>query len=76
MVSIAWVMWAFLFGGLAGMAILVLMCMAGREDERAARADAAARHGRLGPVPLESHWGTTAVKSARLRAAQQRTARC
>ncbi len=58
MVSIWWVIGAFVLGGYAGMLVFALMSMAAREDLQAAKArEAVARDG-LGPVPLEAHWST------------------
>jgi hypothetical protein len=41
MFSISWVIWFFLFGGLAGMVIAALMSMAAREEERALQSEGA-----------------------------------
>lgn len=56
MVSIWWVIGAFVLGGYAGMLVFALMSVAAREDVQAVKArDVVARDG-LGPVPLEAHW--------------------
>ena len=43
MVSVSWVIWFFLSGGLAGVMIAALMCMAAREEERALQSEDAIR---------------------------------
>ncbi|HTS23141.1 MAG TPA: hypothetical protein VMN79_15180 [Casimicrobiaceae bacterium] len=43
MVSISWLPWVFLLGGLAGMLMLALASMAARQEEGADRAEAAVR---------------------------------
>jgi len=56
MVSIWWVLLAFVLGGYGGMLVLALMGMAAREELQGdSVADAVERDG-LGPVPLEAHW--------------------
>jgi len=50
MVSISWVIWIFLIGGLAGMIIAALMSMAAREEDRAVELESAIRE--QGPVTL------------------------
>jgi hypothetical protein len=49
-VSISWVIWFFLLGGLAGVVITGLMSMAGKEEERALELEGAIRE--QGPVTL------------------------
>ena len=56
MVSIWWVLLAFVLGGYGGMLVLALMGMAAREELQGdSVADAIERDG-LGPVHLEAHW--------------------
>jgi hypothetical protein len=50
MVSISWVMWFFVVGGLAGVVITALMSMAAKEEERALELEGAIRE--QGPVTL------------------------
>ena len=50
MVSISWVIWFFLVGGLAGVVITALMGMAAREEDRALQLEGAIRE--QGPVTL------------------------
>jgi len=56
MVSIWWVIGAFVAGGYAGMLVFALMSMAAREDVQAVKARDALERDGLGPVPLEAHW--------------------
>ena len=56
MVSIWWVVCAFLFGGFAGIAMAAFMSMAVRQNERALKADEALQRTRLGTLNLEEHW--------------------
>ena len=58
MVSIWWVVAAFVLGGWAGMLIFALMSMSAHESDRAAQAEDAAVRGGLGPVDLDPHWGS------------------
>lgn len=58
MVSIWWVMWAFLLGGFAGLLVFALMSMAGKNNDRAIRADEAVQHVHLGPMHIEKSWRT------------------
>jgi len=50
MVSISWVMWFFLIGGLAGVVVVALISMAGKEEDRALELEDAIRE--QGPVTL------------------------
>jgi RsiW-degrading membrane proteinase PrsW (M82 family) len=50
MVSISWVIWFFLIGGLAGLVIAALMGMAAREEDRALQLEGAIRE--QGPLTL------------------------
>lgn len=56
MVSLWWVVAAFVLGGWAGMTVFALMAMASREDEDQRRADEALERDGLGPVHLEPTW--------------------
>jgi hypothetical protein len=58
MVSIWWVILAFVLGGYAGMLAFALMSMAAREEVQAVKSSASVEHDGLGPVHLEAHWGT------------------
>jgi hypothetical protein len=56
MVSIWWVILAFVLGGYAGMLVFALMGMAAREEVQGVRANEALEQDSLGPVPLEARW--------------------
>ena len=56
MISIWWVVCAFLLGGLAGLVVFAFMNMAARQDERAVMSDRALQRTGLGAVNLEKHW--------------------
>ena len=56
MVSMWWVVAAFLLGGSAGTMVFALLAMASREDEQAASAEASVVRDGLGRVGLEPTW--------------------
>ncbi len=56
MVSMWWVVAAFLLGGSAGTMVFALLAMASREDEQAASAEASVARDGLGRVGLEPTW--------------------
>ncbi len=56
MVSIWWVVWALLLGGVAGLLMSALMNMAGKQNDRAALADEAVQRIPLGRVNVEGSW--------------------
>ena len=56
MVSVWWVIGAFILGGYAGMLVFALMSMTAREQDRAGLAEDAAARGGMGPVHLDEHW--------------------
>lgn len=58
MVSIGWAVLTFVLGGLAGMLMLALIGMAGRQQDRNIRADARVGHGAPRPVHLHRQWRT------------------
>ncbi len=58
MVSIWWVVLAFVLGGYAGMLAFALMSMAAKEEVQAVKARDSVERDGLGPVHLEAHWGT------------------
>ena len=58
MVSMWWVVCAFLLGGLAGLMIFALVSMAARQGERAIMADEAVQRTGLGTVNLGDYWTT------------------
>ncbi len=57
MVSIWWVVLAFVLGGYAGMLAFALMSMAAREEVQAVKTSDRVERDGLGPVHLEAHWG-------------------
>jgi len=67
MVSIWWVVSAFLMGGFAGLLVFSLIGMAHKESEHAVRAERTV--GRDGLIPLKLHkdWGAKDHWSAHLR---------
>jgi hypothetical protein len=56
MVSLWWVVLAFLMGGLAGVLVVSLFGMAAREDERAVAMERTARRTGRGAVKLHEGW--------------------
>jgi len=58
MVSIWWVAYAFLLGGIAGLVVFAFMNMAARQNERAVMSDVAVQRQGLGAVNIEEHWTT------------------
>ncbi len=57
MVSIWWVVLAFVLGGYAGMLVFALLSMARREEAQAVKAKEIVERDGLGPVHLKAHWG-------------------
>ena len=58
MVSIWWVVCAFLLGGIAGLLVFALTSMAAKQNERAAEADKVLQHVHLRRLKLEGSWRT------------------
>jgi len=58
MVSIGWVMLMFVLGGLAGVVMLALVGMAGREEDSTILAERSVGYGHLRPVHLHRQWRT------------------
>lgn len=56
MVSVGWVILAFLMGGFAGLVALSLIGMASREDSHAGRMERAVARTGLGAVELDEGW--------------------
>jgi hypothetical protein len=56
MVSIWWVVLAFLVGGFAGLLAFSLIGMARREGERAVKAEKMVPHDDLGTLKLDRNW--------------------
>ena len=56
MISIWWLVGAFLMGGLAGLLVFSLVGIAGREGDHAVRAERTIERNGLRPVRLDKHW--------------------
>jgi len=67
MVSIWWVVSAFLMGGFAGLLAFSLIGMAHKESERALRAERTVARDGLIPLKLHKDWGAKDRWSSNLR---------